>query len=315
VQVVGQSLGKLVKGNILVSNFNNSANQQGTGRTIVELDPYGHLSVFATVYLPYKAPVGLTTALEILPDGFVLVGNLPTYQGTLTPASKGSLIILDRWGHVVENLTAPWINGPWDSYAQNYGDHGDNTSVYFTNVLNGGVAYANGAVVNKGTIVRLDLDTDPGYAPRVTRATQIGSGFAERTDPAALIVGPTGVALSDTGTLYVADSVNSLIRGIPAANTRLSDDGHGYQVTPDSDALNAPLGMVIAPNNNIITVNGLDGKAVETAPNGMQVTWKFLDTSGGPPPGNGALFGIALAPYGHGLYFVDDATNQLDLLH
>lgn len=32
------------------------------------------------------------------------------------------------------------------------------------------------------------------------------------------------------------------------------------------------------------------------------------------PPGSGALFGLAVAPHHRGLYFVDDATNQLDLL-
>jgi hypothetical protein len=314
VQVVPTSLGKLYKGDILVSNFNNAANQQGTGRTIVEINPYTYkTTVFADIHLPYKAPVGLTTALEILPGGFVLVGNLPTDQGNLNAASAGSLIIVDRWGHVVENLTAPWINGPWDSFAQNYGDHGDNTSVYFTNVLNGTQA-ANGNVVYKGTIVRLDLDTDPGYLPKVLKSTVIASDLAERTDPDALVVGPTGVALNEYGGLYVADTVNSVIRVIPNANHRTATGGAGLLLTPVRGALNGPLGLLIAPNNNIITVNGGDGQAVEIAPNGYQVTTKYLDTSGSPP-GAGALFGIALAPYGHGLYFVDDATNTLNLLH
>jgi hypothetical protein len=311
VAVVPTSLGKLYKGDVLVSNFNDKTNAQGTGRTIVEINPWTHQSyLFAKVYLPYGAPVGLTTALEILPNGFVLVGNLPTDGGNLNSASAGSLIILDRWGHVVENLANAYINGPWDSYAQNYGDHGDNTSVYFTNVLIGTLA-ASPNTVYGGEVVRLDLDTDYA-APKVLSYTILASGFAERTDPDALVVGPTGVALSDTGTLFVADAVNSLIWGIPNANLRTTITT-AYRVTPDSDALNAPLGMLIAPNNNIVTVNGNDGKAVETAPDGHQVTWKFLDTSGGPPPGVGALFGIALAP--HGLYFVDDATNQLNLLH
>ena len=29
----------------------------------------------------------------------------------------------------------------------------------------------------------------------------------------------------------------------------------------------------------------------------------------------GALFGLAVAPAGSGVYFVDDAVNTLDLLH
>ena len=45
-------------------------------------------------------------------------------------------------------------------------------------------------------------------------------------------------------------------------------------------------------------------------PNGTQVWSKLLDRSG-MPPGAGALFGLATAP--QGLYFVDDATNTLNL--
>lgn len=37
--------------------------------------------------------------------------------------------------------------------------------------------------------------------------------------------------------------------------------------------------------------------------------------STGSPPGSGALFGLAVAPHGSGVYYVDDATNFLRLLH
>ena len=63
----------------------------------------------------------------------------------------------------------------------------------------------------------------------------------------------------------------------------------------------------------MLTVNGGDGKIVETSPSGTQVAWRFLDRSGSPP-GSGALFGLAVAPHGSGVYFVDDATNMLRLL-
>ena len=32
----------------------------------------------------------------------------------------------------------------------------------------------------------------------------------------------------------------------------------------------------------------------------------------GAPNGNGTLFGLALAPRGTGVYFVDDGSNQLN---
>jgi hypothetical protein len=53
---------------------------------------------------------------------------------------------------------------------------------------------------------------------------------------------------------------------------------------------------------------------VEVRPDGRQVAVKKLDTCGSPA-GAGALFGLAVAPYNAGVYFVDDAANTLDLLH
>jgi hypothetical protein len=82
-------------------------------------------------------------------------------------------------------------------------------------------------------------------------------------------------------------------------------------------SLNAPLGLTIAPNGDIITMNGGDGNAVETTMSGHQVVTKALDTTpvAGASPGAGTLFGLAVAPNGHSLYFVDDGTNTLNLLH
>jgi len=79
-------------------------------------------------------------------------------------------------------------------------------------------------------------------------------------------------------------------------------------------ALNTPLGLILAPNGDVLTVNGGNGLIVETTPSGMQVATKFLDHSGSPP-GAGALFGLALAPANAGVYYVDDAVNTLRLLH
>ena len=75
-------------------------------------------------------------------------------------------------------------------------------------------------------------------------------------------------------------------------------------------ALNDPLGLAIAPNGNIVVANGNDGNLVETTPGGRQVTTKTVN-----PAGAGSLFGLAIAPEHNGVYFVDDALNNLDLLH
>ena len=119
VAVVPTSTGSLVKGDVLVSNFNNSTNQQGTGTTIVQISPGGQQTVFAQIdatKLPGPCPggVGLTTALGILPGGWVVVGSLPTADGTSATAHAGCLLVINNKGQVAETIAGHGINGPWD---------------------------------------------------------------------------------------------------------------------------------------------------------------------------------------------------------
>jgi hypothetical protein len=322
VAVVQHSIGNELRGDILVSNFNNVKNAQGTGTTIVEVSPSGTQTVFAHVG-QLTGGTGLTTALAILPRGFVIVGSLPTTDGTSTTATAGALIILDSHGNVVRVLSGGDINGPWDLTAVS---QGDDATVFFTNVLNGTVQPGAdptmpGTVVDMGSVVRMTLDFDHG-SPRVTSNRIIANAFPERTDPAALVLGPTGVGLGWNGTLYVADTVDSTIRAIPNALFRHSGVGDGFLVSSADMSvshLNQPLGLAIAPNGNIITVNGGDGFIVETTPFGKVVNFQLIDNTPPTPPattplGGGALFGLAIAPHHQGVYFVDDVSNTLNLL-
>jgi hypothetical protein len=323
VSRVRASVGSLTEGNILVSNFNNSQNLQGTGTTIVQISPTGAVSLFAQIdpnHLPGKCPggVGLTTALVTLRKGWVIVGSLPTKDGTAGTAKAGCLLVLDSSGKVVETFAGSKINGPWDMTAL---DGGDRAALFFTNVLNGTVA-GGGHVVHKGTVVRLDLRIPPGSMPKQESITVIGSGFAERTDPGALVIGPTGLALSrrDSGDeggeeLFVADSLNNRVVAIDDPLRRDDSDGTGRTITKGG-ALNDPLGLTIAPNGNILTVNGANGFLVETrveGHHGRQIRKVLLDNMGNPP-GAGALFGLT-AVAGQGIYFVDDNENALNLFH
>jgi len=316
--VVPTSVGNLVQGDILVSNFNNGANLQGTGTTIMEVSPDGKtVNVFAQINassLPGKCPggVGLTTALVVLQRGWVIVGSLPTTDGTSATAGAGCLIVLDSNGNVVETFTGSLINGPWDMTVS---DAGSQAALFVTNVLNGTVA-AGGKVVNQGTVLRINLDVpnqgQGNNRPSRQGTTVIGSGFSERTDPAALVIGPTGVGLGSNGTLYVADSLNNRIAAIPHALTRNTTAHAGNDVTANG-AINDPLGLTIAPNGDILVANGNNGRIVETTPSGTQVAKKLVDNTG-TPPGAGCLFGLAVVPNGSGVYFVDDCTNTLNLL-
>jgi DNA-binding beta-propeller fold protein YncE len=315
VAIVGQTVGNLKAGDILVSNFNNSANLQGTGSTIVDVAANGSVSLFAHLdagALPGACPggVGLTTALVALRSGWVIVGSLPTTDGTAATAQAGCLIVLDSIGNPVETISGAPINGPWDMTAF---EDGNGAKLFVTNVLNGTVK-AKGKTVNKGTVVRIDLQIAAGSIPKVESITIIGSGFPERTDPAALVIGPTGLGLSPDGQLlYVADSLSNRIATIATPLTAAVSAGTGTTLT-SGGSLNDPLGLTVDDGTgNIFTVNGNDGFLTVIDPQGVQVATKLLDSSGSPP-GAGALFGLALGLHG-GLYFVDDATNTLNLLH
>jgi hypothetical protein len=310
--VVPTSVGSLKSGDYLISNFNAKSNDQGTGTTIVQMTPGGKLSVFATISaktLPGSCPggVGLTTALNILPGGYVVVGSLPTTDGMSATAQYGCLIVLNSAGKAVETIAGKNIEGPWDMTAVSAGS---TTTLFVSNVLNGG-AKAGLKTVDNSTVVRITLSMSTGHAPTVKSEQVVANGIPWRDDKAALAIGPTGVALAKNGTLYVADTLESRIIAIPDAMTRstaLADKG----ITVSSGGhLNQPLGLILAPNGDILTSNAGDGNIVETTPGGHQVA----TAAGDAKTGAGSLFGLAIAPGGKGLLYVDDGFNTLRLLH
>jgi hypothetical protein len=341
---VKRTIGKLHAGHILVSNFNNSGNFQGEGSTIMDMAPDGSVSVFAALN-PTSLPnpvsltagscpggIGLTTALVVLKQGWVIVGSLPTKDQGMTFTGSGCLIVLDSLGTPKETFYGSLINGPWDMTAFD-GDR--EASLFVTNVLNGTVE-AGGTVVRGGTVTRLNLNLR-GPMPSLQSITIIGSGFAERTDPAALVIGPTGVGLRascegdgddcahhegdrdgdhhDSSLLYVADTLGNRVTVIDRALSRTSSAGTGRTLS-SGGSLNGPLGLVVTPGGTVLTVNSSDGFITEISPHGMQVARKQLDNTPVPGslPGAGTLFGLVFDPAA-GVYFVDDGSNTLNLLH
>jgi hypothetical protein len=310
IVVVPASVGSLMRGDVLVSNFNDEENEQGTGTTIVQMTPGGGKSLFAQINptkLPGACPggVGLTTALAILPGGWVVVGSLPTSNGSAATAKAGCLIVLDSRGHVVRTISGPPINGPWDMTSVSYGPF---SALFVTNVLNGTVAHGE-MPTDGGTVVRLGLFTPPGHTPFVTSEQVIANGFPERTDEEALVIGPTGVGLGPEGTLYVADTLGNRIAAVPDALFRGTPQPNGGITIAHGGFLNAPLGLTIGPFGDVLTANGGDGNVVETTPFGAE--FQPLETEAG----GGGLFGLALQPGNRGLYLVDDSQNTLDLAH
>ncbi len=307
--------GTLLPQHILVSNFNNSMNLQGTGTTIVQVSPGdGSTKLFAQIdagSLPGPCPggVGLTTGLVVLKSGWVIVGSLPTTDGTAATAQAGCLLVLNSSGRVVETISGPNINGPWDMTAL---DQGTMATLFVSNVLDGTVA-AGGLPVTNGTVLRivLSIPAQGSGVPSIASQTVIGSGFGQRTDSAALVIGVTGLGLAPDGTLYVADTLTNRIASISKAAFRLLPPPAPALPTSRAVArLTVLWVLAIAPNGDIVTVNSNDGNMVETTPSGTQVAVKGVDVTG---TGGGTLFGLAIDS--QDVYFVNDGNNTLDQLH
>jgi len=282
IVVVPSSVGKLVAGDLLVSNFNDKANNQGTGTTIVQVATGGKASVFSQIDthgLPGSCPggVGLTTALSVLPGGYVVVGSLPTTNGKAASAQYGCLIVLDSAGHPVSTISGPQIQGPWDMTAVTQGMR---TTLFVSMVLNGGAAEGVHTIDNS-TVLRITLTSAPGEPPKVLGEQVVANAIPWRDDPSALVIGPTGVALAPDGTLYVADTLDNRIAAIPDATTRSTPAHDAGTTVSEGLHLKQPLGLALAPDGNILTTNAGDGNVVETTPAGRQLMTRTLDTKTG----------------------------------
>jgi hypothetical protein len=197
--------------------------------------------------------------------------------------------------------------------------------------------------VLSGTITRIQLHIAHMAhhpTPHVRHLTQVASGFAHRTDPNALLVGPTGLLLAkgdrENGqeVLNVADTGNDRIQrvtlgdagndsgiGVSALNTDDPQAGGVGETVAQGAPLEGPLALAWAPNGDIVTSNGDAAgplqtrgninRVVEINPdNGNFVATRQLDTSGTP----GAIFGITIGPVNHheSLIYVNDNTNTLN---
>jgi hypothetical protein len=312
VAVVPASGGRLTAGDILVSNFNDKANVQGTGTTIVQVSPAGKASVFASISkLPAgqacPGGVGLTTALGILPGGWVVVGSLPTTTGGALPGldPAGCLIVLNDQGTAVETITNNDIVGPWDLTVKS---SPTSAELFVSNALGGNTTTHDGVpVTGNCTVVRLDLTLSSTSPPQLTSSAVIGTDFPWRANKAALVLAPTGLALGRNGTLYVDDTLTNTVSAIPQALTRTSMVTATGGTLSAGGALDAPLGMTLAPNGDLIVVNGNNGNATEITPGGKQVATKTLVKNGA-----GDLFGIITTQADNGIIIANDGTNALD---
>jgi hypothetical protein len=288
-------------GDILVSNFNNAQNLQGTGTTIVRINQQGHQSLF------YQAPVvGLTAALGVLSDGIVIVGSLPTADGTAATVQAGSLLFIDPRGNLLGAINGQnFVNGPWGMAMHDFG--GGVAQIFVSNVLS-------------GSIIRFDLTYDGGgQTVSVRNAVIVGSGYSHRTDPAALVLGPSGLAYdAQHDILYVAESADNAIYALQGVAEATSSQGTGGMVFNDATKLHGPLDLTLTPSGHLIVANSDGSNADPNQPSELvefTTTGQFVGQYS-VDPNNGGAFGVNVTTVGFAtvrLAAVDDNQNTLNI--
>ncbi|MDE2263795.1 MAG: hypothetical protein KGL45_14830 [Gammaproteobacteria bacterium] len=294
--------GRIQTGDVLVSNFNDNANIQGNGTTIVSFSPDGGVAAPGSANTFFRSALpGLCTALGVLRGGFVVVGNVPTTGGAF-PVLQGALQVIDRKGDLVQTLTdGTFLDGPWDLTLD---DHGAFAHIFVSNVAS-------------GTVSRLDV-TVGAKGLTVTKMVTLASGYTVQPNVAAVILGPTGLAFDGrTNTLYVASTADNAVYAVTDAAQAATSVHRGHLVFASSH-LRGPLGLRFAPNGDLLTANGdavnadpaHPSEIVEFTPSGQFVIEYNVDAA------QGGAFGLdAITDNDNRSNYaaVDDVSNSLSV--
>jgi hypothetical protein len=226
-------------GKLLVSNFNSSTTA-GQGTTIITVDPR---SGKTGLFFQGNSPIGFTNALTIARVGLVFGGSLPTSGGTAVP---GPLDVFDAEGHLLTQLeSSHLVGGPW-GMALN--DRGNTAQLFVSNIFDTKGNFA-------GSITRLDVSLS-ATGITVKDAITIANGYTSAADTAGTVVGPAGLAYDSVNdTLYVAAEGNNAIYKLKGAGSTTTSLGKGQVVFDDQTVLHGPLGLIFAPNGDLITAN------------------------------------------------------------
>ncbi len=288
----------LSPGDLLVSNYNNVENLQGTGTTIIRVTPAGQSSLFFQSDAKHD---GLSTALAVLREGFILAGSAPTFDGTCATATAGSLLVVNQFGQLAQTITDPDISFPWDMTVYNPGN--GKFSAFVSNAIT-------------GNVVRFDLEVQGGQV-QIMNKTVIGS-YRHQCDPATLFDAPTGLVYDQNkDVLYVSSTLDNAVFAISSALERDSNGGTGDLIYSDQKHLHGALAMTMAPDGHLLVSNNdvinsdpnQPSEIVEFTTDGQFVQQLSVD------PNQGGSFGLNVYPgqYSSKFAAVDDDQNKISI--
>lgn len=299
LDVAKSDAGPIKTGDLVICNFNNSANVQGTGSTILALHPV----VGSTpTFIAQDASLLGCDAIALSPNDISWAASYSANDNPLV-APTGTVVTTLPFG--------PW-HGPFgEAFAPKQGPFGK-AAFYVTNA-------------GDGTIVRVDILTAGGFAFDV-----IATGFAVNGGVPGSILGPSGLQYdAKNDNLYIVDGAdNSLtvfthVSTIPPGGIFLKNGSFGgpfhnrARRVFSGSPLNGPISSALLPNGHLVLGNTLDPAGsnimVEIAPSrGKVVATKNVDMNA-----PGALFGMVATGTSDDdvqLFYNDDNTNTLNVL-
>jgi len=289
--------GKLDSGDLVVCNFNNAANVQGTGTTIIALHPKVGS---APRRIAQSASLNGCDALALSPISIWAAAFAANDNPIVSPG-----------GTVLTTLSNGPFHGPFgQAFAPHAGPFGV-AAFYESNAGDGSIVRIN--ILKNGTF---DFDV-------------IATGFPVNHGVPGAILGPSGLQYDAAhDRLYIVDGTdNSLIafcgvstipsHGITVIGNNFGGPfGHRAHLIHAGPPLNGPISSALLPDGHLVVGNTLDpaGKnlMVEIAPSGHVLNVKNVDTGAA-----GAIFGMVAS--GHDisdlkLYFNDDNANAVEVL-
>jgi len=308
LDVAKSDSGPIKAGDLVICNFNNPANVQGTGSTILALHPVKHSK--PTFIAQDPSLVGCN-AIALSPNDVSWAAAYSANDNPLVTAPVTAPVTAT--GTVLTTLPfGPW-HGPFgEAFSPKKGPFGK-AAFYVTNA-------------GDGTIVRVNILSAGGFSVDV-----IATGFAFNGGAPGSILGPSGLQYdAKNDNLYIVDGAdNSLtvfkhVSTIPPGGIFLENVSFGgpfhnrARRVFSGSPLNGPISSALLPNGHLVLGNTLDAAKsnimVEISPSrGKAVATKNVDTG----VAAGALFGMVATGTSDDdvqLFYNDDNTNTLNVL-
>jgi hypothetical protein len=299
LDIAKASAGAIALGDLVVCNFNDAANVQGTGTTVIALHPQ-----------PGSAPTRIAQDASLLGcDALALAPNDNIWAAAFGANDNP---IFTPGGALVTTLPGgPWHHPFGQAFAPNPGPFGI-AAFYESNAAD-------------GSIVRIDIHPGPTFTFDV-----IATGFAVNGGAPGGILGPSGLQYdAKHDRLYIVDGANNTlvsfrhVSTIPQGGIVVNGTSFGgpfarrARLVFSGAPLNGPISSALLPDGHIVLGNTLDPSGqnlmVEIAPHaGRVLDVKNVDTGAA-----GALFGMVATGRNRDdarLYFNDDNDNTVKVL-